>query len=432
LTEARAFADELIDFIHKSPTAFHVVANMVETLQDAGFQTLSLTERWKLERGGKYVVTRNGSALIAFVVGEGDVREEGFRLAAGHTDSPAFRVKPAPEMVTEGAYLRLNTEVYGGPILNTWLDRPLGIAGRVALKSDAALRPAVRLVTLNAAVVIPNQSIHLNRKVNEGLELNKQKDLLPLLATVSEDFEKDGFLVKRLAERLDVDADDIVDFDLFLHDGERGRVVGLNDEFIACTRLDNLAMVHAGLAAFLEAPARAASQVLVCYDNEEVGSRTKQGAGSPWLRVVLERIVTALGGDREDYFRAVAGSFLISADMSHGLHPNVPDKHDPTNRPVVNGGPVIKLSANQRYTTDGTTAAAFRALCAAADVPVQTFVNRSDMRGGSTIGPIASTHLDLPALDVGNPLLAMHSIRELGGVVDHLDMRRALTAFYGA
>jgi aspartyl aminopeptidase len=287
-------------------------------------------------------------------------------------------------------------------------------------------------VALDGTVVIPNQSIHMNRKVNEGIELNKQKDLLPLLASVSEGFEKEGFLVSLLAEKLGVNPDGILDFDIFLHDAEKGRIVGLNNEFIACTRLDNLAMVHAGLAAFLNAPSSTASQVLICYDNEEVGSRTKQGAASPWLPTVLERIVTALDGDRDDYFRAVANSFLISADMSHGLHPNAPDKHDPTNRPVLNGGPVVKVSANQGFTTNSVTAAAFRRLCADADVPVQTFVSRSDMKGGSTIGPISSTQLDLPALDVGNPLLAMHSIRELGGVDDHRYMQRAFEAFYGA
>ena len=426
-------ANDLIDFIHTSPSPFHVVKTVEGMLSENGFQRLEFTERWNLSKGQKYYLTKNGSALIAFAIGTGDIEENGFRLVAAHTDSPSFRIKPSPEMVVEGTYLKLNTEVYGSPILNTWLDRPLSAAGRVSLTSDDVFQPETRLVRLDGPVlVIPNQSLHMNRKVNEGLELNKQKDMLPLAACVNESFEKDGFLARLLAKELGIDAERLVDFDLFLHEYAKGTLVGLNQEFISSTRLDDLAMVHAGLHALLGVPPAQTTNVLVCYDNEEVGSRTKQGAASPMLRTLLERILIALGKDREDFFRAIYRSILLSADMGHGLHPNAADKHDPVIRPVLNGGPMIKVAANQNFTTDGDTAAVYEMLCRQAGIPVQRFVSRSDLKGGSTIGPISSTHLDLRSLDVGNPALAMHSIRELGGVLDHWYMRQSFGRFYAA
>ena len=432
MTKELEFAVNLIDFIHSSPSPFHVVKNVEDLLTSKGFRKLKLTERWNLTKGSKYFITRNGSALIAFNVGIGTVEDEGFRLVAAHTDAPSFRIKPSPEMVVEKAYLKLNTETYGGPILNTWLDRPLSMAGRVCLKTDDPLHPEARLVRFERPIlIIPNQSLHMNRKVNEGIELDKQKDMLPLLARVTEEFEKDGFLAGLLAEKLGVDTGSIVDFDLFLHEYEKGCLVGLNDEFISSTRLDDLAMVHAGLHALLDAEATGATNVLVCFDNEEVGSRTKQGAASPVLRTLLERIVLSQGKDREDFFRAVYHSFLISADMGHGLHPNAADKHDPVHRPVLNGGPMIKIAANQNFTTDSDTATVYETLCHRAGIPVQKFVSRSDLRGGSTIGPISAGHLDIRSLDGGNPAMAMHSIRELGGALDHSYMKKSFEAFYG-
>jgi aspartyl aminopeptidase len=301
------------------------------------------------------------------------------------------------------------------------------------LASDDPLRPETRLVSLDQPLlVIPNQSLHMNRKVNEGIELNKQKDMLPLVACVNAEFEKDGFLAGLLAGKLGVEAGGILDFDLFLNGSDRGSVVGLNDEFISSARLDDLAMVHAGLHALCDAASAQATNVLVCYDNEEVGSRTKQGAASPLLSTLLERVVNAQGGDRESFFRAIYRSFLVSADMGHGVHPNAVDKHDPVNRPVLNGGPMIKVAANQNFTTDSESAAVFETLCRGVDVPVQRFVSRSDLRGGSTIGPISATQLDMRSLDVGNPALAMHSIRELGGVLDQYYMYKAFKALYEA
>ncbi len=433
VTTEAAFAQDLIDFVHASPSPFHVVKNIKAKLAGAGFSRLALTDPWALKKGGKYYITRNDSAIIAFFVGSGDVEEEGFRLVAAHTDAPSFRLKPAPEIVAEKAYLKLNTETYDSPILNTWLDRPLSMAGRVSLKTDDPFHPETRLVSFDdPLLVIPNQSLHMNRKVNEGIELDKQKDMLPLLARVTEEFEKGGFLAGLLAEKLGVDVGRVIDFDLFLHEHAKGCLVGLNKEFISSTRLDDLAMVHAGLHALLDAEPGTATSVLACYDNEEVGSRTKQGAGSPIMTTLLERIALSQGKDREDFFRSVYRSFLISADMGHGLHPNAVDKHDPVHRPILNKGPMIKIAANQNFTTDAETAAVYEALCQQEGIPVQRFVSRSDLRGGSTIGPISAGHLDMRSLDVGNPAMAVHSIRELCGVLDHAFIKKSFEAFFGA
>jgi len=432
MTEAQEFAQDLIDFIQASPSPFHVVANVRDHLVDAGYAPLPFGERWTLSEGGKYFVTQNNSAIVAFAVGEGDPAEHGFRLVASHTDSPSLRINPAPEMVVEDAYLKLDTEVYGSPILNTWLDRPLRLAGRVSLKGGSILDPEARLVLFDGPMlVIPNQALHMNRKVNEGLALNPQDDMMPLLAGVSEELEKDGFLKGLLAEELGVGADQIAGFDLFLSEYERGSLVGLNQEFISSTKLDNLAMVHASLHGLLASDVGQATSVLVCYDDEEVGSRTRQGAASPFLATLLERIVMARGKDREDFYRAVSNSFMISADMGHAVHPNAPDKHDPVHKPVVNGGPMVKIAAKKNFITESNSAAVYQALCERLGIPVQTFVSRSDQKGGSTIGPITATQLDLRSLDVGSPTLAMHSIREMAGVADHDSISRSFEGFYG-
>lgn len=425
------FANSLLDFIHRSPSPFHVVANIKQVLYSEGYTELKVTEMWHLTQGERYFVTKNDSAVVAFEVGYGDVVEEGFRLIAAHTDSPTFRIKPSPEMTVEDTYLKLNTEVYGSPILNTWMDRPLSMAGRVSLEGDDPLHPETRLVSIGRPIlIIPNQSLHMNRKVNEGIKLNTQEDMLPLLAGISEDFEKDDFLAELLAETLGVDTGEIIDFDLFLHEYERGIIVGLNEEFISSTKIDNLAMVHAGLHALIDTDPSQATKVLVCYDDEEIGSRTKQGAASPMLRGLLERVAVALGKDGEGFHRTIQNSFLVSADMGHGVHPNAPDKHDPTNRPVINGGPMIKIAAKKNFVTDSHSSTVFETICRAADVPVQKFVSRSDSKGGSTIGPHTATQLDMRSVDVGNPALAMHSIRELSGVADHSYITKSFQAFY--
>jgi len=334
-------------------------------------------------------------------------------------------------MISENTYIKLNTEVYGGPILNTWLDRPLSLAGRVIIRGENLLYPDVRLVNIKSPImIIPNLAIHMNKKVNEGIELNKQVDMLPLLALINEGFEKENYLIKLISKELNINYKDILDFDLFLYEYDKGNVIGVEDEFISASRLDDLEAVHAGLHALINSRISKATNILVCFDNEEVGSATKQGADSEMLSNVLERIVLSLGGNREDFFRALSKSFIISADAAHATHPNRGEKGDPTNRPVINKGPAIKIAASQSYTSDADSSSVFVALCEKAGVPVQKFVNKSDEKGGSTIGPISSTHLNIRSVDIGVPMLAMHSIRELSGVKDHYYVTRVFEEFY--
>lgn len=424
-------ANELIDFIYESPTSFHAVSGIRKILENNGFSELRDRESWEIVKGGKYFTVKNGSAITAFVSGKGELRETGFRIIGAHTDSPGFRIKPSPEIKAEGAYVKLNTEVYGGPILNTWMDRPLSAAGRVTVESDDVLKPEEYLVNFRKPIlVIPNLAIHMNRDVNKGIELNRQKHTLPLLATVSEKLEEGNCFIRAIAEELDVPQEKILDFDLFLYEYEKGCVMGMFDEFISSGRLDDLMMVHAGIKALTESGDQEATKVMVCFDNEEVGNNTKQGADSSMLATVLERITIAMGLSREDYFRALSGSFLISCDLGHALHPNYTEKSDPVIKPVINKGPIIKISASQSYTSDAVSGAVFEGICRKAGIPVQKFVNRSDERGGSTIGPVTSSILNIPSVDVGTAVLAMHSVRELAGVEDYVSIVKAFTEYY--
>lgn len=425
------FAKELISFIDNSPSPFHVVHNLKNTLKDNGFIDLDPKSRWELKKNGRYFTVVNDSALIAFVIGEENVEEQGFRMIAAHTDSPGFKLKPFPDMRVKD-YIKLNTESYGGPILHTWLDRPLSIAGRVALRSQNPFIPTKKLIDFKEPIVIiPSLSIHMNRTVNEGVKFNKQKDTLPLLGVVNDEFGEKNRILRLIAQNLDVKIEEILDFDLILYPVEKGLITGMNKEFISSPKLDDLAMVHAGLKAIISARQTSGINVLVCYDNEEIGSATKQGADSPMLPYVLERILLSLGKGREDYFRALSNSFMISADMAHALHPNYEEKQDPTHHPLINGGPVIKINADQKYATDADTSAVYQEICQKAGVPVQKFVNRSDELGGSTIGPISATQLGIRCIDVGNPMLSMHSVRELGGVLDHEYIIKSFETFYG-
>lgn len=429
--EQKKFAQDLVDFIYESPTAFQAVETSKKLLQENGFRELILNEKWNVEVNGRYYVTKNSSALVAFTVNSEDVEKEGFRIVGSHSDSPTFRIKPKAEMVVEGTYLKLNTECYGGPILNTWLDRPLAIAGRVVLKGENALRPVEKMVNIKKPIcIIPNVAIHMNRTVNEGYALNKQKDMLPLVGLINENLEKDNFLLKQLAKELDVELEEIIDFDLFLYEFEKGSLIGPNKEFISTGRLDNLSMAHSSLHALIDANGSNGVNVVAIFDNEEVGSSTKQGADSNMLINILERICLSLQKSREEFFSAIYSSFIISADLAHAVHPNMVDKHDPTSRPVMGKGPVIKINANQAYTSDAQSISVYKSICKEAGVNYQEFVNRSDERGGSTIGPISSTHLDIPSVDVGSPILAMHSIRELGNVEDHYNIYKTFNKFY--
>lgn len=424
-------SQELIDFIHESPSPFHVTENLALALDQAGFQYLNLKDSWNIKKGEKYYTTRNDSALFAFVVGTGEPETEGFRIISAHSDSPGFKIKPSPEMVVENKFIKLNTEVYGGPILMSWLDRPLSIAGRVSLKSNNLLWPDNKLVNFNRPVlIIPSLAIHLNRSVNEGVELNKQKDMLPLIGMKAEGQKSELYLQALIAEELGINAEEIIDFDLTLNEFQKGCIMGAHNEFVSSPKLDNLAMTHAGLKAILSARPSRATQMLCIFDNEEVGSVTKQGAGSPIFKNLFERILLHLNKTGEEYHRTIYQSFMISADMAHSVHPNQTDKHDPVLHPVLNGGPVIKIHANQKYTTDGDSGAVFESICKKADVPYQKFVNRSDLTGGSTLGNVSTGQLEIRSVDVGNPMLGMHSVRELGGVKDHAYMVKAFEAFY--
>ena len=364
-------------------------------------------------------------------MGTESAEKHSFKIIGAHGDSPCFRVKPAAEMTVENHYVKLNTEPYSKVINSTWLDRPLAVAGRVTTKSEDIFNPVTRLVNINKPIlIIPNPAFHLNRNVNQGVEYNAQKDMLPLLGLVNDSLERGGYLLHTIAQELQVELSDILDFDLFLYEYEKGTIMGLHDEFISSPRLDDLAMVHAGITALSRAKSGAGTKLMMCFDNEDIGSSTKQGADSPLLSSILERIIASLGGDRQDYFTAIARSFMISADMAHAVHPNVAEKYDPQNRPVINKGPVIKVSADMKYTTDSQSAAVYAAICKKAEVPVQYFVNRSDMVGGSTIGPITANHISIKSVDIGTAALDMHSIRELCGVLDHYYVTQSFEEFY--
>ena len=429
----KELALDLIDFLYTSPTAYHSVKTVKERLDSNGFSEVKESDKWNLQKDGKYYVIKNDSALIAFTVGNGELEEDGFKLIGAHTDSPGFRIKANPEMVAEGKYLKLNTEVYGGPLLYTWFDRPLGIAGKVSLKGKSPLKPEVKLVNINKPLlIIPSVAIHMNRSVNEGFAVNKQKDTLPLLALINEKFEKNNYLVNAIAKELNVEAESILGFDLGLYEIEKGSLTGINEEFISAGRLDDMWMVYAGIKALIDSKSNKSTKVMVCMDNEEIGSLTPQGANSALLLNILERIALDLGKDREELHRALANSIMISADLAHAVHPNAEEKHDPTNRPVLGNGPVLKTAASGSYSTDSYNAAIFEGLCSAANVPYQKFFNRSDVRGGTTIGPITSSLLTIPVMDMGAPLLSMHSIRELATVIDNVYSIKLFTEFFNA
>lgn len=424
-------AAELIDFIHESPSPYHVVENAGRILEKAGFKKLDLTEKWELKKGEKYYTTRNGSALFAFITGSEEPSRNGIRMICAHSDSPSFKVKPSPEMKVDDYYLKFNTEVYGGPILMSWLDRPLSMAGRVVVESNDPVNPETRLVNFNRPMmIIPNLAIHLNRSVNEGVALNKQTDMLPLTGILNNEQQEKGFLKEMLAREAGVEASRILDYDITLSEHSRGCIMGVNNEFISSPRIDDLAMAYAGLQALTKSTPSSTTKILCIFDNEEVGSQTKQGAGSPVFRNLFERILRQFDQDEEAIQQTVYRSFMVSADMAHSVHPNQPDKHDPVLHPLINQGPVIKIHANQKYTTDGDSGAVFEKICQMAGVPCQRFVNRSDMAGGSTLGNVSTSQLDIRSVDIGNPMLAMHSVRELAGVKDQAYITRAFEQFY--
>lgn len=425
---------DLLEFLDNSPVNFLAVKTIAEQLSSAGFQHIDpVLPLPQIEVGGAYYVTKNDSSLYAFRIGKRPLAEAGFHLICAHADSPTFRIKPKAEMMCEGGLVKLNTEVYGGPILSTWMDRPLSLAGRVILRGKDALHPETQVVDFRRPLLtIPNLAIHFNRQVNDGVKLSKQKDTLPILGIINEQLEG-GVLINLIAKELKVDAKNVLDFDLYLYETTKANEIGLNSEFVSSGRLDDLSMVHAGLTALLKADASPeTTQVLAIFDNEETGSQTKQGAGSPFLASMLQRMVLAQGGTMDDFFCAVEQAFMVSADNAHAWHPNYSEKYDPTNHPLMGHGPVIKINAAQKYATDAQSAAVFAEICREAEVPVQYFVNHSDVAGGSTLGNILASSLPVKGVDMGNPIWAMHSCRETGSIADHEYCIRAFTQFYNS
>lgn len=417
------FNRHLCDFLNHSPTPFHAVSTMSEMLAKAGFSALSETEEWALQAGGRYFVTRNGSSIIAFTLGTESIAETGIRMAGAHTDSPCLMVKPQPELL-KNQYFQLGVEVYGGALLNPWFDRDLSIAGRLVYRDNGG-QLKQKLVNFDKPVaMIPSLAIHLDREANSGRTINAQTDIPPILMQCE---EKQQFN-KLLAERFLAEGEQVMDYELCLYDVQGAANVGLNNEFLASARLDNLLSCFVATKALIEAGTERTS-LIVCNDHEEVGSVSSVGADGPFLESVVERICQYFD-QRLNRAGVLANSLLISCDNAHAIHPNYASKHDQSHSPLLNGGPVIKVNVKQRYATNGITASLFKQMCEITDVPVQTFVSRSDLGCGSTIGPMTSAKLGVPTLDVGIPQLAMHSCREVTGTADPLRLARVLTYFF--
>lgn len=416
-------AKKLLKFIQKSPTAFQAVEEMKKRLEKEGYKELKEEEHWEIIPGGNYYVTRNNSALIAFSIPKKPVWK--FHIMASHSDSPALKIKENPEIEVEKAYIKLNVERYGGMLLAPWFDRPLSVAGRLIVRKDGEIQE--KLVTVDKdLLIIPNLAIHMNREVNDGYKYNVQKDMLPLYSS----YEGKGSFMKQVAAEAGVEEKDILGHDLFLYDRTAGTIWGADEEFVSAPRLDDIQCAFASFEGFLRGEHKKSIAVHCVLDNEEVGSSTKQGAASTFLKDTLKRINMGLGRTEEEYLMALADSLMVSADNAHALHPNHTDKTDPVNRPVINGGIVIKYNANQKYCTDGVSAAIFKDICDKAGVPYQTFVNRSDIAGGSTLGNISNTQVPMKTVDIGLAQLAMHSVYETAGVKDTENLAKAAAELF--
>ena len=414
---------QLFKFIENSPSCFHAIKTITEELKNEGFVEIKEKDTWQIEQGKKYYVTRNLSSVIAFKIPQNDFKS--FNIVASHSDSPTFKIKANAEIEVKNKYVKLNTEKYGGMICSTWFDRPLSIAGRILVKENNAVK--THLVNIDKdLVIIPNLAIHMNREVNDGYTYNAQIDMLPLYG----DNSSKGSLMKTIAKEAEVEEESILDTDLFLYNRMNGTKIGSNEEYISSPRLDDLECAFTSLSAFLSENTSNSASVYCVFDNEEVGSGTKQGADSTFLYDVLRRINISLGKTEEDYYRLISSSFMVSADNAHALHPNYTDKSDLTNKVYMNDGIVIKYNANQKYTTDAVSASIFKTICDSVDVPYQTFTNRSDILGGSTLGNISNAHVSLNTIDIGLAQLAMHSTYETAGAKDVTYMVDAIKAFY--
>ncbi|WP_440313596.1 M18 family aminopeptidase [Leyella stercorea] len=429
----------LLSFLDASPVNFLVVKNIADTLAANGFRRINpALPLGEVKSGDRFFVTKNDSSIYAFRIGNKPIADAGFHMICAHCDSPTFRIKPHAEMLTEGGIVKLNTEVYGGPIMSTWFDRPLTLAGRVIVRGEDVMQPETLLLHIKRPLLqISNLAIHFNRQVNDGVALSKQKDVLPLLGQITSQLETGNLLMNVILEELNSTiadcqfcAKDVLDFDLYLADATPACTFGAHNEFISSGRLDDLSMCYAGLEALIASDTTDTTQVLAIFDNEETGSQTKQGAGSPFLAYILKRIAMSQSHTEEAYYQAVERAFMISADNAHAWHPNYPEKYDPTNHPMLGGGPVIKFNAAQKYASDAVSAAVFAGLCEKAGVPCQRFVNHSDVAGGSTLGNILASSIPLRGVDMGNAILAMHSCRETGSVVDHEYCVKVFTEFF--
>lgn len=441
----RAEPEGMLKFLDNATCNFTAVSLVKHCLEQNGFLELKEESDWKLTNGGRYFVIKNSTAVFAFIVGEEKVEESGFRIISAHTDSPCFKIKPNCEIYGDGGVVSLNVEKYGGGIMYTWFDRPLSIAGRVMLRTDDPLAPREIIIDLHRPVAtIPHLAIHFNREVNDGNKLSVQKDMKPVVGyfTDSEidEYKKNGGVIKSLIVNYinessqggeKVNSDDILDFELCLYPYESAGLCGVRNEYLQSARIDDLSMAFCGIAALLADAEKtcAATRMVALFDNEETGSGTKQGAASPVLRHIFERVCLVLSRDSQSVYRALAKSFMISADDAHGWHPNYNDKYDPTNHPVLGGGPVVKINANCKYMTDAQGAAVFHALCMKAGVNMQYFVNHADVAGGSTLGNISSSQFDVKGVDVGCAIWAMHSARETAAVADHFDMIKVMREF---
>lgn len=417
---------KLIDFLQKGTCAATVVREMEQRFQEAGFEKLSLSEAWNLTEGGAYYVVIHETSCLAFRVGEGRRQAPFFRLVSAHTDQPGFRLKPEPEL-EKGHSSKLNVSVYGGPIYSTWLDRPLSLAGKVAVRSQHLFETDVRVVDLTRPLlVIPNLAIHMNREVNRGVELNPQVDMQPLAGLdLSEHFVREA-----LGETLGVETEAILDYDLFTYNTDTPMTTGWNGEFLSSPRLDDLVMVSAAMEALIENTPQTGVTVLAALDHEEIGSRTPQGGGSAMVSLLLEKIAACLGLDRRAFMDALTGSFMLSADVAHAVHPNHSEAHDVKVYPILGGGPVIKLDAGQRYMTNAADYSVYRQICEREKVPVQTFISRADKVSGSTLGPLMCAYLPCRIVDIGTPILSMHSAREMMAWADYEYTWRSFCGFY--
>lgn len=414
--------NEVINFIDESPTMYHAVSNVAQSLMSDGFIELNEADDWKLEHGGNYYVMRM-SSIIAFSIPENLEENSGYMIISSHSDSPCFKIKPNSEISVEDKYKKLNVEKYGGMIYSSWFDRPLSVAGRVTIKSETGIESRLANFDRNL-LIIPNAAIHLNQKMNSGYNYNVQKDLLPLYSNKNE-----GCFADDLANIINIDKNDILGSDLFLYNRDRGTVFGRENEFFSAPRIDNLECAFLSLKSFQKSDNNI-PKILCVFDNEEVGSGTKQGAKSTFLYDCLIRISESFGESYAGYLRRLTSSLMLSADNGHALHPNYPELSCPTNKPHLNGGVMIKYNAAQKYTTDSVSEAMFKRICLESDIPVQEYVNRSNIAGGSTLGNLSSEKVSINTIDIGVPQLAMHSAYETAGVNDAMFMLNAMTKFY--